>query len=519
MTVVISPLELMLDTENPRFVVLDTRSQENIRNYLLMYEDACQLASAINEYGGLLPGERIVVLEEDGQYVVVEGNRRTCALQLLLSRDLIPASFSHRIPQTSEKVIGACSQIEVDVLPDRDAALALMSRRHIEGVKQWKPLAKKQFFAASYNDGHGKTIHDLSVITDISENTIRSDIRDYKLFKKAYEEYRVLHPEFNREIVVLKTDPFWRIFKAKFEYPDGQAVSAKDFFCLSYDDAQNTLCNIDDGLFKKVALLVFKHAIVEESVTTRNVLPEISGMPALLDIFIEKRNAAEHEERSEQNPPQTDDPDVFAHNSDADGDSIGGTGNHHTDDADPRGGQQTEDGDIGGPTPGGPGPRTFFETLSWNGKLDPAKPDHQGLILAVNELFNLSRTTIGRRKAYTVFPIATGMVLRTAYEQALRLRLKQAGLWGIYMATLQDRNWPTLKSMEDFVCAGAHKETALPTHDLILAYDRVIAASHRDFLNANIHYPGNINVTPDSLEAIAAAGMFTVIQGIINLSN
>lgn len=519
MSVVISPLELMLDTENPRFVVLDTRSQENIRNYLLMYEDACQLASAINEYGGLLPGERIVVLEENGRYVVVEGNRRTCALQLLLSRDLIPASFSHRIPQTSEKVISACSQVEVDVLPNRDAALALMSRRHIEGVKQWKPLAKKQFFAASYNDGHGKSIHDLSIITDISENTIRSDIRDYKLFKQTYEEYRALYPEFNREIVVLKTDPFWRIFKAKFEYPEGQVISAKDFFCLSYDDAQNTLCNIDNELFKKVALLVFRYAIVEESVTTRNVLPEISGMSVLLDEFIEERTAAEQGEGSEQNPPQADDPDVFGDDSDADDDYAGGADTPYTDDADSQGGQQVEGGNIGGPAPGGPGPRTFFETLSWNGKLDPAKPDHQGLISAVNELFNLSRVTIGRRKAYVVFPIAAGMVLRTAYEQALRLQLKQVNLWGVYVATLKDRNWPTLKSMEDFICAGENKEIALPTRDLILAYDRVIAASHRDFLNANIHYPGNINVTSDSLEAIAAAGMFTVIQGIINLSN
>lgn len=54
---------------------------------------------------------------------------------------------------------------------------------------------------------------------------------------------------------------------------------------------------------------------------------------------------------------------------------------------------------------------------------------------------------------------------------------------------------------------------------MVLTYDRVIAATHRDFLNANIHYPGNINVTAASLEAIAAGGMFALIQGIINLIN
>ena len=74
-----------------------------------------------------------------------------------------------------------------------------------------------------------------------------------------------------------------------------------------------------------------------------------------------------------------------------------------------------------------------------------------------------------------------------------------------------------LGTMEDFICAGANKSVVFPDQGLLLAYDRVIAATHREFLNANIHYPGNINVTADSLEAIAAGGMFSVIQGIINL--
>ena len=61
MVVTISPLDLVLDTQNPRFVILTNREQADIRKDLVTYEYACQLASAINEYGSLLPGERIVV--------------------------------------------------------------------------------------------------------------------------------------------------------------------------------------------------------------------------------------------------------------------------------------------------------------------------------------------------------------------------------------------------------------------------------------------------------------------------
>jgi len=263
MAITISPLDLLLDTENPRFVILQSREQADIRKYLVTYEDVCQLASDINAYGSLLPGERIVTLREGDKYVVVEGNRRTCSLQMLLNRDLIPDGFAHRIPHTSASILTNCNSIEVDVLPDRDSALELMTKRHIEGVKQWKPLAKKQFFAANYKNGQGQSIRDLSRITGVREGDIKEDIKDYKFFYSVYEKYCATHPDFNKEIVVLKTDPFWRIFKAKFEFPAGTKVSPKDFLGLSSDDTYNTTSSLSSDLFEQITQLVFEKAIVE----------------------------------------------------------------------------------------------------------------------------------------------------------------------------------------------------------------------------------------------------------------
>ena len=111
MSISISPLDLLLDTENPRFVILQSREQADIRKYLVTYEDVCQLAADINAYGRLLPGERIVALHESGKYVVVEGNRRTCSLQMLLNRELIPDGFAHRIPHTSASILTNCNSI------------------------------------------------------------------------------------------------------------------------------------------------------------------------------------------------------------------------------------------------------------------------------------------------------------------------------------------------------------------------------------------------------------------------
>ena len=50
MAIRVSPLDLLLDTENPRFVILQSREQADIRKYLVTYEDVCQLATDINTY-------------------------------------------------------------------------------------------------------------------------------------------------------------------------------------------------------------------------------------------------------------------------------------------------------------------------------------------------------------------------------------------------------------------------------------------------------------------------------------
>lgn len=306
------------------------------------------------------------------------------------------------------------------------------------------------------------------------------------------------------------------ILTEKFEFPVGSKVSPKDFLHISIDDTFNTTSSLPDDLFDRITQLVFEKAIVEETVTTRNVLTDVDGILPLLQAVVDvQHNAPEDEpnasplqdDNGAQEPP-ADEGDEESHGNTPPPPDHGNTN---------PAGNNTEN-PTGGPRPGGPSPRSFFETISWHGKLDPANQKHQGLLYAINELYGLSNTNCGRHKAYESFPIASGMVLRTVYEQALRLRLMQVNLWGAYC---QERKGalPTLKTMEDFINVGVNKNKVFPDQGMVLTYDRVIAATHRDFLNANIHYPGNINVTAASLEAIAAGGMFALIQGIIDMIN
>lgn len=518
MPIIVSPLSLLLDDENPRFVVLDNRGQADIRKYMVTYEDVCPLAEGINDYGGILPGERIVVLERDDKYVVIEGNRRTCSLQMLLDPTLIPEGFQHHIPAASEKLMESCQTIEVDTVPSREAALELMTKRHIEGVKQWKPLAKKQFSASNYDAGI--SVPNLSQITGMRESDIKADIRDYKFFLSAYNDYCSAHSDYRGTLVDLKIDPFLRVFKAKFPYK-GIETKPVDALKISYTDTHDTISGLPQDVFKRIVQKVFEEAVIAERINTRNTLKDVTGI-------IDELEALEQAEGADANSGNSASGNSSTNGATPNGTSPGeqpsggSTPGNAAPGNTPSGGSTPDTPTPGtpvpgGPAPGGPAPRTFFESLAWNGKLSPDNPEHTGLLAAVHELYNASRFFCKGKRVYEMFPIATGMILRTTYEQVLKMRLNQVRLWGNFMASIPRGRFPTLAAMETFVDNQVNRTVVLPSAELQSALSLIISYRHREFLNANIHNPGDIRVTPESLSAIAQGGMFTLIQGLINL--
>ena len=518
MSIQVSPLDLLLDESNPRFATANVVGQDSIRKYMVVYEDVVKLAGDINQHGGLMPGERIVILDDNGRYVVVEGNRRTCSLQMLLSRDLIPTGFESRIPEASARVVTECAAIEVDVLTDRNAALELMANRHIEGVQRWRPIAKKRFFAANFDAG--QTVESLSERTGKGIGEVRQDIRDYKFFLMAYEQHHRLCTDFGKELVDLDIDPFLRIFRAKFDYR-GVSVGPLKFLAIGHDDVLNTTSRLGKSLFWQIVESVFRETAVG-NVDTRQVLTDVAGIRPLLDkAFQELHKSRGQDEETGLFTASASSTDSQHANGGSGADDretdTSGTVDKGSANSDTPGTNGSSHGDNV-TTPGGPSPSKFFESMDWH-RLDVLNPDHQGLIAALNELHQMSVISCGKKgeKGYQVFPVAAGMVLRTAYEQALMLRLKQVGLWGAYEKSLPVGRLPGLGSVEDFVKKGSYKGPVLPERDMVDAFDSIIASRDRTFLNANTHSPAMIRATSTSLESLAQGGLHSLIQRIVSL--
>jgi len=135
--------QIYLDNDNPRHDPIDNEAE--VIAHLVGDEKVIRLARDIAEHG-LSPIDVFAVMPHPkmkGSYVVLEGNRRLCALKLLKDPDKAPKE-SHRkvLRALAQKASSVPTSIEACEFPDRGAARIWLARRHEGaqdgvGVRNW----------------------------------------------------------------------------------------------------------------------------------------------------------------------------------------------------------------------------------------------------------------------------------------------------------------------------------------------------------------------------------------------
>ncbi|MEK6281577.1 MAG: hypothetical protein AABN95_14580 [Acidobacteriota bacterium] len=207
--------KIVLDVENARIDASASASQDTVRHLLFQTERIVELANSIVRSGALFAGERIIVLKQGNDFVVLEGNRRVCACQVLLDPSLAPPLHRKRIVPVGKELRSKLSKMEADVAPNRDAAEIIITRRHTQpGIEQWTPIAKQRRIARMI--GSGATMAEVMERFQMPKSTITRVMRDHEVLKQAKslgtwsaEERRRLNSP------LLKTNPFTRFFTLK----------------------------------------------------------------------------------------------------------------------------------------------------------------------------------------------------------------------------------------------------------------------------------------------------------------
>ena len=257
----LDPITVLLDWNNPRVEGFKASTQPELIEKLVTSEDIVDLAKEIISFGGLMPGERIIVCKEKGAYVVLEGNRRICAIQLLLNQKLIPTEFKKHFPKAPPKVKEALASVKADVAPNRDAAEATITKRHTEpGIHKWNTVAKMR--RASRLLEEGMTLDQISEKLGASKSAIQKSVREYRLLKYALDlkgwsaEERAILSSNN-----LATNPYTRFFTL---------AGVKPKLKLSFDEKDFVHTGLEKAEFDKWM----------EHIARSFLIPTATGKPA-----------------------------------------------------------------------------------------------------------------------------------------------------------------------------------------------------------------------------------------------
>lgn len=143
-------IALLLDPLNPRLPDIGHAPQQrDIAAELVNHYDVYGLAKDIVEKG-YFPTEVLIGLEDDGNQIIVEGNRRLAAVKLLLSPDLAPEGAVKRFRTLHSRVIGtSIERLRVVFAPSRaDAAPLIINRHTTTGVERWKPVQQAKYLSS-----------------------------------------------------------------------------------------------------------------------------------------------------------------------------------------------------------------------------------------------------------------------------------------------------------------------------------------------------------------------------------
>jgi len=190
-----------LDPENPRIPPTPSPlPQLELIHLFCRHYEVHALAKSIAE-DGYFPDERIVVIEQDGSTIVLEGNRRISALKVLMNPDLAPDEMKSKFQRLAEIVDRKLiAQFDALVAPRRNAATKLILEKHTQqSVLSWSPLMKAEFYRKMTEQG--TSTNEIAKQYNLSVSTVHSFVRTSRIYRLA------LAVDLSPEVRELVSDP------------------------------------------------------------------------------------------------------------------------------------------------------------------------------------------------------------------------------------------------------------------------------------------------------------------------
>jgi hypothetical protein len=153
----LSVIKLQLDEKNPRLGRdKSALTPREIIQYLFQHDKAIEIAQSIASRG-YFPNEPLLAIQEDGAYVIVEGNRRLAALKVLREPTLLEGPLGAQVSRLSQKIpdLRDIANVPVTVAPNRRATDRQIAGRHRgTPVLAWRAENRASFILDKLDEGY-----------------------------------------------------------------------------------------------------------------------------------------------------------------------------------------------------------------------------------------------------------------------------------------------------------------------------------------------------------------------------
>lgn len=180
---------LKLDRENPRLVefgITSSSSEQEIM--MILYDEMAitELMYSISKNGYWTYEPLIIMPDNDGKFIVLEGNRRLTALKLLLGIELpdkfeLPKSIDSLL---SEKLLKSLESIPVLKVNDRKEAWKFIGFKHVNGPAKWGSYAKAKY-VADVHENFQVPLSDIALQLGDGNSTVQKLYQGLKVLQQA----------------------------------------------------------------------------------------------------------------------------------------------------------------------------------------------------------------------------------------------------------------------------------------------------------------------------------------------
>lgn len=186
---------LLLDTKNPRLAWRVEGKDVNQKSLLeMLWREMAvdELVMSIGE-NGFFQSEPLFVIPEDDKnklnentdFIVVEGNRRLAAVRILRNDKLRKELDAEDLPYLSEDT--KLDRIPSIIYPDRESLWETVGFRHINGIKQWDSFSKAQYIS-EVHDEYGESLEKMAEKIGDNHSTVKRIYSGFKVLEQAENE-------------------------------------------------------------------------------------------------------------------------------------------------------------------------------------------------------------------------------------------------------------------------------------------------------------------------------------------